>query len=98
MDLRTTRAVTLGLLILPIFATLAVAEPPADSSGRFTMSPVDGGFLRLDKQTGAVAMCAHTGTDWACKPVEDQSKVISSDELFSPPSGEQGAQGSSQSA
>jgi hypothetical protein len=45
------------------------------------MSPVDGGFLRLDKQTGAVAMCAHTGNDWACKPVEDQTSAPSSNEL-----------------
>ncbi len=81
MGLTMTRAATLGLLILPVFATLAVAETPADSSGRFTMSPVDGGFLRLDKQTGAVAMCARTGNDWACKPIEDQTKAASSDEF-----------------
>jgi hypothetical protein len=37
------------------------------------MSPVDGGFLRLDRQTGAVAMCAKSGTDWACKPVDDET-------------------------
>ena len=55
MGLRTMRAATLGLFILPALATFALAETAADSSGRFTMSPVDGGFLRLDKQTGAVA-------------------------------------------
>jgi hypothetical protein len=81
MGLRTTRAVALGLLILPALAAFAIAETPADSSGRFTMSPVDGGFLRLDKQTGAVTMCARTGNDWACKPVDDQTKAASSDEL-----------------
>jgi hypothetical protein len=81
MSLTTARVATLGMLILPVLATFAVAETPADSNGRFTMSPVDGGFLRLDKQTGAVAMCARTGSDWACKPVEDQTKATSSDEL-----------------
>jgi hypothetical protein len=39
------------------------------------MSPVDGGFLRLDKQTGAVAMCAQTGSAWACTPVEDHTPI-----------------------
>lgn len=79
MGLRTARAATVGLLILPALAAFAVAETPADSSRRFTMSPVDGGFLRLDKQTGAVAMCARTGNDWACKPVEDQTKATSNE-------------------
>jgi hypothetical protein len=51
----------------------AVAETPTDTNGRFTMSPADGGFLRLDKQTGAVAMCAHTGNTWACTSVEDRT-------------------------
>jgi len=52
----------------------AVAETPTDTSGRFTMSPAEGGFLRLDKQTGAVAMCAHTGNTWACTSVEDRHR------------------------
>lgn len=53
---------TLAALAL---AGAAVADT-ADNAGRFTMSPVDGGFLRLDKETGAVAMCARSGTAWAC--------------------------------
>jgi hypothetical protein len=58
----------------------AAAEAPDDQSGRFTMSPVDGGFLRLDKQTGAVAMCAHTDGEWVCAPVQDRTST-KSDEL-----------------
>jgi hypothetical protein len=82
MSLRTARrAAVLGLLICPTLAGFAAAETPADSTGRFTMSPVDGGFLRLDKQTGAVAMCARTGNDWACKPVEDLTGADSSNKL-----------------
>jgi hypothetical protein len=45
------------------------------------MSPVDGGFLRLDKQTGAVAMCARDGNTWACTPVEDHTTAAKSDEI-----------------
>ncbi|MFA5955510.1 hypothetical protein [Hyphomicrobium sp.] len=73
MNLKATRAVTLGLFLLPALATAAVAEPSTDAGDRFTMSPVDGGFLRLDKRTGAVAMCAKNGNEWACKPVADQT-------------------------
>ncbi len=73
MSLTATRATMLGLCLVPVLAATAVADPSSDQGGRFTMSPVDGGFLRLDRQTGAVAMCAKSGSDWACKPVEDRT-------------------------
>ncbi len=73
MRLKATRAITLGLFVLPALAAAAVAETSMDPSGRFSLSPVDGGFLRLDKQTGAVAMCAKNANDWTCKTVDDQT-------------------------
>jgi hypothetical protein len=73
MSRKATRAAMLALFILPGLAIAAAAETSEDTSGRFTMSPVDGGFLRLDKQTGAVAMCAKAGSEWACKAVDDQT-------------------------
>lgn len=62
-------------------ASAAVAETTDNAGGRFTMSPVDGGFLRLDKDTGAVAMCARSGTTWGCTPVEDHTPAASAAEL-----------------
>jgi hypothetical protein len=62
-------------LIALALASTAVADTLDNSSGRFTMAPVEGGFLRLDKQTGAVAMCSATGTAWACAPVEDRTNA-----------------------
>ena len=56
------------LSILP-----AAADPIDDAKGRFAMSPVDGGFLRLDKETGAVALCARKEEAWVCNPVEDHA-------------------------
>ncbi|WP_409562391.1 hypothetical protein RLW55_00160 [Hyphomicrobium sp. B1] len=81
MTLRATRATMLGLSILPILAAASVAEPSGDTAERFTMSPVEGGFLRLDKQTGAVAMCAKSGNEWACKSVDDQTTNTPADKL-----------------
>lgn len=81
MNLRATRATLLGLSILPMLTAASVAEPSGDTSERFTMSPVDGGFLRLDKQTGAVAMCAKSDNGWACKPVDDQTGSTPTDKL-----------------
>jgi uncharacterized coiled-coil protein SlyX len=62
-----------ALIIALALTGSAIAETAEDSNDRFTMSPADGGFLRLDKKTGAVAMCAHTGNTWACTPVQDQT-------------------------
>lgn len=68
---------TLTALVL---ASTALADT-SDNAGRFTMSPVDGGFLRLDKETGAVAMCARSGTAWACTPVEDHTPAAAAAEV-----------------
>jgi hypothetical protein len=43
-------------------------EKPA----RFTMQPIDGGFLRMDTETGAMSLCMKRGAGVACEPVEDQ--------------------------
>jgi len=70
MKIQIACAATLMTLSL---AAAAAADTPADLGGRFTMAPVEGGFLRLDKQTGSVAMCSRTGTAWGCVPVEDRT-------------------------
>jgi hypothetical protein len=77
MAFKTSCAVALAALAL---AGSAAAEAPNETSGRYSMSPVDGGFLRLDKETGAVAMCARSGGDWACNPVQDHTAVTPSND------------------
>jgi hypothetical protein len=62
-------------------AGAALADTPDQSNDRYTMSPVDGGFLRLDKQTGAVSMCAKAGADWACKAVDDHAAAAAPGEI-----------------
>lgn len=59
-----------------VISSFAVAEEPADGNGRFQMSPVDGGFLRLDTQTGDVSLCTKTSTSWACEPVKDTGSTM----------------------
>lgn len=77
----TSKVVYGAMLLAFAFASAAAADTADNSVGRFTMSPVDGGFLRLDKQTGAVAMCARTGTAWGCTPVEDHTPAAAEMEL-----------------
>lgn len=70
-------------LLLALALTLASAgiATADDVAERYTMSPVEGGFLRLDKETGAVAMCASKAGTWACDPVEDRTGAATESKL-----------------
>lgn len=54
------------------------ASSPAQSAGRFTMTPVEGGFLRLDSVTGAVSLCARKAGALSCDAVPDDRKAMQS--------------------
>lgn len=55
-------------------------QPSTENAARYSLSPVEGGFLRLDTTTGAVSFCSGTGPQWTCSAVADTSKA-SSDQL-----------------
>ncbi len=64
-------------IALTVLAAGAVAqEKPVASSGRYTMSPMDGGFVRLDTETGSMSMCRPKGSDWACESMSDSSERL----------------------
>lgn len=53
----------------------------AASTDRFTMSPVDGGFVRLDKETGAMSLCTKQRDGdrqdgWSCTPMDDNQRDL----------------------
>jgi hypothetical protein len=54
-------------------ASGATAETVAETKGRYTMTPVEGGFMRLDTETGSVALCTRKGETWTCEPVSDKA-------------------------
>src|SRR5689334_20249159 len=75
MNLMAKRAAILAIFMLPALATAGMTDPTTEEgSGRFTIAPTDGGFLRLDRQTGAVAICAKKADEWACRPVDDKAE------------------------
>ncbi|RXF68456.1 hypothetical protein [Hansschlegelia zhihuaiae] len=47
----------------------AWAEPPP--ADRYELKQVDGGFLRLDRQTGMTSLCAPAGDGYACRPTAE---------------------------
>ena len=70
----------IGRTVAALVAVLAVssagvraADPPA---GRFTMTPADGGFIRLDTQTGQVSRCARQDQEWTCRSLPDERQAL----------------------
>jgi hypothetical protein len=58
-----------------IGAAAAQAMPDTEN-GRYALSPVADGVIRLDTRTGAVSTCANTGTGWACYAVPDERAAL----------------------
>ncbi|MEW5965349.1 MAG: hypothetical protein AB1749_17560 [Pseudomonadota bacterium] len=59
-------------LATALSASLALATGVlAEDAGRYRMSPTDGGFVRLDTQTGAMALCAKRDQGWSCTAMAD---------------------------
>src|SRR5437660_8567215 len=55
----------------------AIAGPMPDSeNGRYTLSPVADGVIRLDTRTGVVSNCNNSGTGWACYAVPDERAAM----------------------
>lgn len=72
----TTRTRLLAPAALATLAALSIIPASAqtrEAPGRYTMQPVEGGFLRLDTQTGAVAMCRPGASGVACQPSQDDA-------------------------
>jgi len=49
---------------------------PDTENGRYALSPVADGVLRLDTRTGTVSTCNNNGTGWACYAVPDERAAL----------------------
>jgi hypothetical protein len=56
----------------------AAAEQPMPDAenGRYALSPVADGVIRLDTRTGAVSTCTNSGDGWACYVVPDERAAM----------------------
>jgi hypothetical protein len=50
----------------------AQSSAPETENGRYTLSPVPDGVIRLDTRTGEVSSCSNNGNGWACTVVPDE--------------------------
>lgn len=74
--LRFAAVVGIGLTAATGLAATGRALAADERPGRFTMSPTDGGFLRLDTETGAVSFCTKKDGAFACEPTPDGQAAL----------------------
>jgi hypothetical protein len=59
-----------------VIGTAVAQTTPDTENGRYALSPVADGVIRLDTRTGAVSTCTNTGTGWACYAVPDERAAL----------------------
>lgn len=59
--------------VMAISGGLVVAQSAPDSeNGRYSMTAIPEGVLRLDTRTGTMSTCSKNATGWACYAVPDE--------------------------
>lgn len=70
------KALALGIVVAAVAAP-ARADATGDApSPRFSFNKVADGFLRLDTQTGEVALCGRQAVGWACVAAPEDRAVL----------------------
>lgn len=60
-----------------VSGTLVAAQSAPDGdNGRYSMTPIPEGVLRLDTRTGTVSTCSRNGAGWACYAVPDERSAL----------------------
>ena len=72
----TSIAATAVLLCLAGTGVATAQSMPDAANGRYALSPVSDGVIRLDTRTGAVSTCTDAGTGWACYAVPDERAAL----------------------
>ena len=68
-----------SMLRLSSISTAAAGNLPDAENGRYTLSPVTDGVIRLDTRTGEVSTCSNRGNGWACYAVPDERAALDSE-------------------
>lgn len=70
----------MGRMLIALAVTIAClanfSGARAEEIGRFTMTPTDDGFLRLDTKSGAVSLCLKKADGWACRSIADDRQAL----------------------
>ncbi len=70
-------AVLLAAAAVVLFTGGATAQSiPDTENGRYILSPITDGVIRLDTRTGAVSTCTNSRAGWACYSVPDERAAL----------------------
>ena len=73
-------ALTFALMLTALPASAQNAAPkdaaPDSEAGRYSLTKVDDGYLRLDQRTGQVSLCSRRNAGWACYPMPDERSAL----------------------
>ena len=72
----TAFVVTALVLCLGGIGAAGAQSLPDSENGRYTLSPVPDGVIRLDTRSGAVSTCSSAGANWACYAVPDERAAL----------------------
>jgi hypothetical protein len=72
----TCIAATALMLWLGGNGAAAAQSMPDSENGRYALSPVGDGAIRLDTRTGTVSTCNNTSMGWACYAVPDERAAL----------------------
>jgi hypothetical protein len=68
--------IAVAALMLGGLGGVAAQSIPDGENGRYALSPVADGVIRLDRRTGAVSTCSNTAAGWACYAVPDERAAL----------------------
>jgi hypothetical protein len=71
MMIKAVAAAAIAIGCLAGGAAVAQSMPDTEN-GRYALSPVANGMLRLDTRTGVTSICSDKGTGWACYAMPDE--------------------------
>jgi hypothetical protein len=69
-------AVALWALSFGGMGGAAAQSMPDSENGRYALSPIADGVIRLDTRTGAVSTCNNAGAGWACYSMPDERAAL----------------------
>jgi hypothetical protein len=72
----TSLAVAVLTFCLGSIGAAAAQTVPDSENGRYALSPVADGVIRLDTRTGAVSTCTNSSAGWACYAVPDERAAL----------------------
>jgi hypothetical protein len=69
-------AVAAAAALVCLGGAAGAVSMPDTENGRYALSPVTDGVIRLDTRTGAVSTCTNSGNGWACYAVPDERAAL----------------------